>query len=408
MKKLLIAGMMFLIALAVPALALNDWAVLVYMVNEEKDSSSLEEANIRNMLAMMRYGSSDQTKILVQIDRGPVSSSMISKHYPDPEYKGAVRYVVGKDKWGRVAGELGEVNMGSPYALWDFLKWAQKEHPAKQYFLIINSHGSGVFSWRGTGGTSSAKPGAVDFNPDRFVAYDSTDNDCLTVFEMAAVLGAFRDRLNQGRKLDIVAFDACLPAGIEVLYQFRNVCDFLVGSADTTSITGFNYGTLVDKLTRDPAMTAEEAADYTVQRLGDRKLGAWRTSKAQEMAFAVNNISMQLLNYMNETGQKFSLADMTAYGGKERYWDLQGFADSFAQGKTNMADTAQGRLVRQHAQELSEALKAARVNSGYGRMSIAWPTKEEYNQFRAFYKALDLSLSGKWDEVLDRRELGIK
>jgi len=394
------------LAFAGPALALNDWALLVYMVNEEKDSASLEEANIKNMVDMIDVGSTDKVKILVQIDRGPKKSATTSEYYSDPDYHGGVRYVVEKDKWGRTA-KLGEVNMGSPYCLWDFLKWAHQNHPAKRYYLTINSHGSGVFSWRGTGGVSSSQPGAVDFNPGRFVAYDSTDNDCLTVFEIAAVLRAFRDQLNMGRPLDILAFDACLPGGIEVLYQFKDVCEFMIGSADTTSIHGFNYGTISQALTKNPDVSAEKIAEYTVKRLADSSLGAWRSANTAQIAFAFNNMSMQLLNFMRENGKKFSLKSISAFGGKERYWDMEKMAAAFINGNSNISGTKSGQLVAQDAKELLEAIKGARLNN-YGRISVCWPAAEEYKDWRVFYKALDFSQNTKWDEVLDYRELGIK
>jgi hypothetical protein len=44
--------------------------------------------------------------------------------------------------------ELGEVDMGDPQALTDFIVWAVENYPAEHYMIVIGSHGGG---WRGLG-----------------------------------------------------------------------------------------------------------------------------------------------------------------------------------------------------------------------------------------------------------------
>ncbi|HNW35440.1 MAG TPA: clostripain-related cysteine peptidase, partial [Candidatus Ozemobacteraceae bacterium] len=240
MRWLLIA----LVMLAAPATgwALNEWTVLIYMVNDDKDTV-MEEANARNVQAMTRVGPPAGCEVLVIEDRTAKGSIFNSN-------KGGEASIYAIQKGGvTVEKELGEVNMGSPNVLWDFLKLAVERHPAQRYAIIFNSHGSGIFSWRGTGGTSSSRPGEVIFNPnERFVAYDHADNDCLTVFEIVEVLKSFKEKLNGNRPMSVMAFDACLPGSIEAVYQFRDSCEVMVGSADTTGINGYPYGKILTAL----------------------------------------------------------------------------------------------------------------------------------------------------------------
>ncbi|MBF0548354.1 MAG: hypothetical protein HQM08_28220 [Candidatus Riflebacteria bacterium] len=404
--KLRLSFLMVVLALvivAIPAFAINEWDILIYMSSDSKEAN-LEEANIEKMKSISEVGVPAGVELLVLEDRGPNATGMMKDFYPDPEYRGGDIYSITKNSVKSEA-KLGEVNMGSPYTLWNFLKHAVEKHPAKRYFLIFDSHGSGVFSWRGTGSTSSSKPGSVDFDPSKFVAYDDTDNDCLTVFEIESVLNAFKDRLNSGRKIDLVGVDACLPVGAEALFQFRNVIDVFIGSADTTPLGGFEYPGFLDKLGKQPQLENEKVACMAIDSLGNRSLGAWRLSKAQELTFAINNLAMELIRAVQEKNQKFTPKDLTSYGGKDYYWDLikigQTFKDGnvkwggfFSKAPSNLA------VIQQMGGELLDAIKACKVSSN-GSISIAWPKVDDYKNFRAFYKAFELAKQTKWDEFLD-------
>lgn len=104
---------------------------------------------------------------------------------------------------------LGEINMGCPQSLANFVQWAQEKYPASHYALIISDHGSGV------GG----------------VAYDyhlpAVGKDSLTPAELRAALSTVAN-------LDIVYMDACLMATIESAYQLRGLADYYVASESVT------------------------------------------------------------------------------------------------------------------------------------------------------------------------------
>jgi len=404
-RALLLALVMLFGLATSQATALNEWTFIVYMVNDD-DESAIEDANIRNLNDMVRIGAGEGNEIIVQMDgrkggAGGFWGSLFGGSKDDLRYSGGQRLTVQK---GKIVSEakLGEVNMGSPYCLWDCLKWAQEKHPARHYALIFNSHGSGVFSWRGTGGTSSSKPGAVDFDPGRFVAYDDTDNDCLTVFEIAAVLKAFREKLNMGHAMDIVGFDACLPAGIEALYQLRDAFAYLIGSPDTTNINGFNYRGIAEELVRQPKIAPEAFATLMARKMNNSDMGAWRCAKAQEVVFAVNNLTIEVAKAVKETGQPLSLRGIRTFGGKNYYWDLGEIATALADGRSNLSSAKNAQVIRQLAGEALEGLKAARLTS-WGGLTIACPAAADYAKFQSFYKALDFAQATQWDEILDQR-----
>lgn len=432
MKRLLLVIALLSLCFAFPemALAKNEWTVIVYMVNDGKPGDALEQANFKNLSRMKYYGAGENAEIIVQMDGMADGSSDEQKL----NYKGVSRLRIEK---GKIVDEgvFGELNMGDPQTLWDCLEWARSKHPANHYALIINSHGSGVFTWSGTGSTSSSNPGEVIFNPDRarkaktdkilnrmlsrhsnafqnaarnrgrFVAYDSTNKDALTVFEVAKVLETFNLRHNH--KIELVGFDACMPGSIEVLYELKDACTYMVGSPETTPINGFGYEAMARTLSRNGMLSAEDFAVKMAEDLNDRRIGAWRVSEARQIAFNLNNLAMQLLNAMNETGKNFGLSSISSFGGQDRYWDLSKIATAFAQEDSKLNGAGNAEVIKQMAKELNTSIEEARLTRN-GTISLVWPGKEDYKKFRAFYKALALSKDYKWDEVLDQRELGIK
>lgn len=407
MKKicLIILSALVFFSLPVRCLAQNSWTVIVYMVNDDKDTT-LENANFKNLNDLKTWGSGENKTILIQMDG--VSSGASDEQKLN--YSGGSRLRIEKGKLID-EGVLGEVNMGSPQTLWNCLKWAQEKYPAEHYALVINSHGSGVFTWWGEGSVSSSEPGKVVFNPDqrpgRFVAYDHTDKDALTIFEVAEVLKVFSTRYKAGGKFDLVAFDACLPGNLEVLYQMRDACEFMVGSPETTPISGFNYDAMARFMSRNTTFTPDAFAIDMAERLNNSLIGAWKTSQAAQMVFAVNQLSMQLLNAMTETGKSFSLRGQKAFGKGTNYWDLHQVADSFYRENSELNGASNRAVIKQMGKDVMDAVDSARITRN-GNISITWPEKSDYQKYRSFYKALDMSHDSKWDEMLDYRELGIK
>jgi hypothetical protein len=171
------------------------------------------------------------------------------------------------------------------------------------------------------------------------VAYDHTDKDCLTVFELTAVLQAFKERINNGRPIDVMAFDACLPGSIEALYQLRGVCDILIGSADTLPLQGFPYGSILAEM-RGVAPVDASSMAAAFRRAGMRDMGYWQTKPVDQAMFALEQLWLQVLAAEKE-GLAVPLAKIQEYGGKKRYWSLPLMIDRLARapgGKRELAD----------------------------------------------------------------------
>jgi hypothetical protein len=165
-------------------------------------------------------------------------------------------------------------------------------------------------------------------------------------------------------------------------------------------MTGFAYDDMVIELKRNPDNTAEEYAKKVADMQNNSLIGAWKTSGAKQIAFALNNLSMELLNAINETGKSFKLSQLAAFGGGTKYWDLMKIAESFYKENSDLHGASNAIMIKQLGYELYEAIKFARITRT-GSLSIVWPDASDYKRYQKFYKALDLSLDHKWDELLD-------
>jgi hypothetical protein len=417
--KTLIVALAALSLTALPARAAGSWTFLLYIVADDNDSADLENAAIRDMQGLARNGPPPGATFLVQVDRGKKLSSLMQETYSDPNYSGAVRYRIEKGSF-RVLAKPGEVNSGDPKALLDFVTWGLAAAPADRVMLVISSHGSGTMSWRGTGAVGSPQPGLVRLDSaSSYVAYDDTDDDCLTLFELARVLDVVREK--RGRPIEILGLDACLSATVEALYQLRNGCDLIVADAATIPMSGFVYSAPVAALWGEPAMAPEKLAETFVkafidaQDSGDNVLGSFRTAAAEDLVGAVDRMSIELIRAHRQVGA-IKLSNLTAYGKSSLYWDLKRIAERLADPATDLRGAGNAAEIRQAARDVLDARKAAVASLWYmgayadakvGGLSIYWPDADPYKKHRSFYKVLASSQSAHWDEYIDLRELGL-
>ncbi len=390
-----------------------------WFVGDDNNTSSLEESQLKNLEELAERGSGSSLNIVVQMDRGTKLSRYLRNSYSDPNYSGAKRYVVERNKFV-VHQKPGEVNMGDPEQLLDFMAWTAENYPARNYILIVNAHGSGMLSWRGTGSVNDSVPGRVDLGLGRYVGYDDTDKDCLTIFELSQVFKNFAEKHNGGKKLDMFAADACNAAGVEALYQFRDGLDFLVASPATVPGHGFRYTAIVDAVYRNPQITPQEMGAVITKSFIDRAgggnlLGCFRTEAAAELADSVSSMAREMFRAHQET-RDGSLSGLTGYS-DDKYWDLDRVAKAIVNGRAGFSSASNRQALRDAAGRVVKAMKWTRTSLWYsgkynheenGGLSIFWPGKEKYKKYRAFYKATDFAKAVTWDEYLDWRELGIQ
>ena len=77
--------------------------------------------------------------VVVAWDRSGNNNSAYFKVKYDPDLGQLANYVEGQDKWSK-----GELDMGHPSSLSDFVEWARTNYPVPHYVLFISNHGTGL------------------------------------------------------------------------------------------------------------------------------------------------------------------------------------------------------------------------------------------------------------------------
>ena len=112
-----------------------DWTFMVYLAAD----NNLEGAGIDDFLQMADVGSNSDVNILVLFDRIPGNDDRYGD-WTDTR-RGIVNFGDVPDAlWGT---SMGELNMGAPQTLIDFVVWGMQNYPADKYVIDLWDHGSG-------------------------------------------------------------------------------------------------------------------------------------------------------------------------------------------------------------------------------------------------------------------------
>jgi hypothetical protein len=182
---------------------------------------------------------------------------------------------------------LNEPNMGDPQTLFEFVKWAMDLYPAQAYCLILIDHGRG---WRGT-------------------CWDKwNDLDYLTPQEIKEALSQIRNYL--GKPIDILAFEACLMANFDAIYEYKNMCNWIV-AAETTINSSYDlpFEAVVEQLKANPSSTPEDLARTFVDKFDPGlcfTVSAVKSSELTELEEAINNLGQKLRHVISTYRDKIT------------------------------------------------------------------------------------------------------
>ncbi|MDP6935497.1 MAG: clostripain-related cysteine peptidase, partial [Myxococcota bacterium] len=197
---------------------------------------------------------------LVQADRIPGYDES------DGNWTGGRRYYIEADDSNEVSStvleELGEVDMGAPETLSDFLLWAHENYPAERMALVMWNHGDG---W-------SVAPSTDGSVPPPYISWDMTEGTWMSI--AAGDLTAGLDAIVEERgPLDLVAFDACNMGSWEVGHSLREHVRYMAGSETVVGMSGYQYDLVLEGL-REEDWTGAELADQMAWSSADFN-GEW-------------------------------------------------------------------------------------------------------------------------------------
>lgn len=228
----------------------KDWTVMVY-VAADNDLKSFAAQNIKQMAEM---GSTNQLNIIVELHIRLANGQKVTRRYYIE--KGKVYHVNADDPHSQA------LDSGNPDTLVNFVQWATKNYPANHYALIPWNHGSGQlepYTGRIINSTN-----LFSFNPiinklelDRSVSFldfmhindevtrgicwDYTTGNYISNQKLEIALKRIQKECLNDQKLDILCFDACLMAGLEIAVLAQDHVKIMVSSQEVVLGTGLPY-----------------------------------------------------------------------------------------------------------------------------------------------------------------------
>lgn len=112
--------------------------------------------------------------------------------------------------------------------------------PSRHYGLVLSSHGNGWIpsDYSGENLDMSIAPSWIG------AQYDGSYRN-----RKSLDISQLRDAIPF--RLDYIAFDACLMGGVEVAYELKDLCDYIVASPTEVISDGFNYTNMASRLLGD-------------------------------------------------------------------------------------------------------------------------------------------------------------
>lgn len=181
----------------------------------------------------------------------------------------------------------------NPDSLANFINWAARVCPAKNYVLIFSDHGGGYMPHDD-----------LPYQPaTRGLIYDDgNDKSHFTVTSLTSALRA------AGIRPQVIYMDACLMNTVEYQFELKDLCDYYVASTFCVPGVGGDYTTLVNSLATtdiEKALTALVNSD--IARWGDEEFNGsdimrifndqtvTRTAKLNDFGIALKAFSDKLV-----------------------------------------------------------------------------------------------------------------
>lgn len=361
--------------------ATPEWTIMVFLNGD----NNLELDALADFNEIAAVGSTDAVNVVVQFDR---QDKVVDDEI---NWGTTLRYYVTKGMKPTLSSAVDrgrEENMGEGRTLLEFIEWAQNKYPAKRYCLIIWNHGQGFRLFenyvRPKMRAQMAKRSITSRNvlaQITSVSVDYSDSDELYNREIADVL----EQLPSGRKIDVLAFDACLMAMLESAYAFRDSATIMVGSEEEESAMGWAHDIWLSDLTHHPTMSPRQLGIALVDAFekANKKIknNVWTLSavdlgKVNPLADATSELAKALIRVLDDPAElaKIDLARRACYtyGDHSHGIDLGYFCAQLEKVKAASAVVTAAALVKKTLGECAiDPRRGDERDNHYGSMGLA-------------------------------------
>ncbi len=359
------------VSVAQPAEAANaKWTVMVYISGD----NNLEDYVVKDLEQELGVGSNADVQIVALADRGPGYDTSRGDWQTTKLFHVTPGMVA--DSASAVA-DWGERNMGNPQTLTDFVSWSKTNYPADRYALYFWGHG---WSWH---------PG--------WVMEDDTNADTLDYGETKAAIPSLGF-------IDVVGYDGCNMASIEIAKLWQNRATALTGSQEYVGWDGLEYDVFLNQLKANPTMSADQLAiNSSMSATNDKTWSAMAVdARLSTLLTAVDQWGTALRNGVAANKKAYT----NAFGATRSYWgapmdkDLYDLAASINAKVTDATIRARGTAVMNAFS--SVVLHERHVNNYAGShgITIYGPGTKNQKVDDVYYRTLDFAQTTSWDEFL--------
>jgi hypothetical protein len=283
MKKLgLLVALMAVLVMSSTVFAAEkaQWTFMVFL----NADNNLDRFGVIDVQEMEKAGLSKDVNLVVQLDRFRKETR---RYVPTSRAADATA-----DDWGltsKMVQNMGEVDMGDYKEMVNFVKWSKENYPAENYALVIWNHGAG---WKKRSGEVA-----------KGISYDDQSGNHISTAQLGPAMQSITGVL--GKKVDILAMDACLMQMVEVAYEVRENALYMVASEETEPGDGWPYHLICPPLVKNPSMSALEFAKLIPQAYAQSYQGKSTTqstialAKMDDLAEAINKFAVALMGAFN-------------------------------------------------------------------------------------------------------------
>lgn len=251
----------------------NKQDLTLFMVYLSADND-LDMCLKKNLQEMAQQGSTEKLAIIVHLDIKIINRKKVTRRYL--VLKGKVLHLNANDP------QTQQMDSGDPNTLISFCKYCIEHYPAKYHVLILSNHGYGILDPVSYYGNKAVQPSDLfTFNPltklyeldrtnsyidlveseenYRAICWDDTTGNCLTAEDLTFALSTISNDCLNGKKLDILGFDACLMSMLEIANIAKNYVDIMVASQEVIYGEGWEYYALLASLEKNKLNHTEVA-----------------------------------------------------------------------------------------------------------------------------------------------------
>jgi Clostripain family len=250
--------------------AQKPWTFLIYFA-AANDLNTLAQSDVQEM---MQVGSNDNVNIIAYLTT-----------QSEGQEKQTKKIYIEKDNLIQVGPTLVR-DSGDVATLMEALEWANVDYPSDHLAVVLWGNGSGPLNR------------SDNESHSRGICYDGetghylTDNDCFDAFAWAC------NSLRGGKKIDIIACNACLLASLEMAYTFAGCAHYFVASEEVIAGDGYHYAYLLNQLAYE-SLDALSVAKHMVNAYNHDYVG---TSEYTLSAIDLNRLR-PLIDNVNTVAQ---------------------------------------------------------------------------------------------------------